>query len=333
MKRLMKRILAAALALAATAAWGTYHTFQIEEVFSNADGTIQYVVLHESMGMDGENMLSGHSLVAIQGALTHTYNFINDLPGGECDAYACTLAMTAHKRVLIGTQGFAALNIVTPDYVVPNGFVPLGSGTLNYAGVDLFAYAGLPTDGVSAVSRSGAIVPNIATNFAGTGGSVSVAGGSTNYEGLWWASPASSESGWGINFAHQGDTIFASWFTYDLTGKGLWLVMTAAEDRAQRLFGHALRDDRSGVQRGAVRAGAGSRDRGRPRDDHLHRRQRREFRVHGERRSRKRRPSPGRCSERCRPARPPPVRLPRRRTIRIYGGRRPRDPNPDGAST
>jgi hypothetical protein len=48
-----------------------------------------------------------------------------------------------------------------------------------------------------------------------------------NYEGLWWAAPAGSESGWGINFAHQGDTIFASWFTYDLTGRGLWLVMTA----------------------------------------------------------------------------------------------------------
>jgi len=48
-----------------------------------------------------------------------------------------------------------------------------------------------------------------------------------NYGGLWWAVPAGSESGWGINFAHQGDSIFASWFTYDLTGKGLWVVMTA----------------------------------------------------------------------------------------------------------
>ena len=38
-----------------------------------------------------------------------------------------------------------------------------------------------------------------------------------------------AESGWGINFAHQGDVIFASWFTYDLTGKGTWLVMTAAK--------------------------------------------------------------------------------------------------------
>jgi pseudomonalisin len=48
-----------------------------------------------------------------------------------------------------------------------------------------------------------------------------------NYQGLWWAAPAGSESGWGINFAHQGDTIFASWFTYDLAGTGNWLVMTA----------------------------------------------------------------------------------------------------------
>jgi hypothetical protein len=42
-------------------------------------------------------------------------------------------------------------------------------------------------------------------------------------------SPAGSEDGWGINFAHQGDTIFASWFTYDANGHGWWLVMTATK--------------------------------------------------------------------------------------------------------
>jgi hypothetical protein len=54
-----------------------------------------------------------------------------------------------------------------------------------------------------------------------------IAPGPPNYEGLWWASPAGSESGWGINFAHQGNIIFATWFTYDLTGKAWWLTMTA----------------------------------------------------------------------------------------------------------
>jgi hypothetical protein len=58
-----------------------------------------------------------------------------------------------------------------------------------------------------------------------------------NYQGLWWAAPAQSESGWGINFAHQGNIIFATWFTYDLTGKGMWLVMTAQQTAANTYAG------------------------------------------------------------------------------------------------
>jgi hypothetical protein len=49
----------------------------------------------------------------------------------------------------------------------------------------------------------------------------------TNYQGLWWAAPAGSESGWGVNIAHQYDVIFLTWFTYDASGKAWWLVMTA----------------------------------------------------------------------------------------------------------
>ena len=48
-----------------------------------------------------------------------------------------------------------------------------------------------------------------------------------NYQGMWWNAPAESESGWGINFAHQGETIFATWFTYGADGKPLWLVTAA----------------------------------------------------------------------------------------------------------
>lgn len=50
-----------------------------------------------------------------------------------------------------------------------------------------------------------------------------------NYEGMWWASPAESESDWGINLAHQGDVIFVTWFTYDANGKAWWLTMTASK--------------------------------------------------------------------------------------------------------
>ncbi len=89
MSRFIHWVSAVVLAIAATAADASYHTFQIEQIFSNADGTIQFIVLHESLGMDGENMLGGHTLTATQGMTTNTYFFDRDLPGGSCDYYGC----------------------------------------------------------------------------------------------------------------------------------------------------------------------------------------------------------------------------------------------------
>lgn len=219
-----------ALAFVATAARAEFHTFQIEQLYSNADGSVQFVVLHESQGMDGENFLQGQALTSTRMGVTKTYIFPANLPGGSmiCDGYyGCSTSPspTANSRVLIGTAGFAALNLVAPNYVIPNGFLPTDGGTLNYASVDQLTFGSLPTDGANALSRSGMIIPNLATNFAGNSASVTAAA-AVNYQGLWFTP---SESGWGINFAHEGDTIFASWFTYDLTGKGTWLVMTATK--------------------------------------------------------------------------------------------------------
>jgi hypothetical protein len=219
MLRMLRLLLATGLALAAGTALASFHAFQIEQIFSNADGSVQFVVLHESIGFNGQQFLEGHTFTAFpSGGMVNQVMFPSSLPNGN----------TAGKRVLIASQGFAALSIVTPDYVIPNGFIPL-AGTINYAGVDQVTYSTLPSDGVRAITRTGMPIPNLATNFAGQTGSVAPAAPSLNYQGLWWASPAASESGWGINFAHQGDTIFASWFTYDAGGKGLWLVMTAVK--------------------------------------------------------------------------------------------------------
>lgn len=51
--------------------------------------------------------------------------------------------------------------------------------------------------------------------------------GTDNYQGLWWNAPPGSESGWGLGIAHQGDAIMATWFTYDDSGRGAWLVLVA----------------------------------------------------------------------------------------------------------
>jgi len=107
----------------------------------------------------------------------------------------------------------------------------LGDGTVDFAGVDSISYskAALPTDGVKALFRDGSAAQNLATNFAGQTASVGGGGGqaAANYQGIWYKAPANSEAGWGINLAHQGDRVFASWFTYDTTGHGWWRVMTA----------------------------------------------------------------------------------------------------------
>jgi len=52
-------------------------------------------------------------------------------------------------------------------------------------------------------------------------------GDSHAYQGLWWAT-SGLESGWGINFAQQGDQIYATWYTYDTSGKAWWLSMLAS---------------------------------------------------------------------------------------------------------
>ena len=56
---------------------------------------------------------------------------------------------------------------------------------------------------------------------------------STNYQDLWW-NPA--ESGWGVNVTHQDNILFATLFTYDASGRDLWLVMSAGARQADGSF-------------------------------------------------------------------------------------------------
>ena len=50
----------------------------------------------------------------------------------------------------------------------------------------------------------------------------------TNYSDLWW-NPA--EPGWGLTLSHQGDVMFALWYTYGESGRDQWI--SAAELRLQ----------------------------------------------------------------------------------------------------
>ena len=100
----------------------------------------------------------------------------------------------------------------------------VGTATLTFANADTatFAYT------VNGVSQSKPIVRHafgpLPTCRFGTQADLSTA---TNYQDMWWNAPPGSESGWGLNVTHQGDTLFVTWFTYDVDGSPLWLSATA----------------------------------------------------------------------------------------------------------
>lgn len=114
-----------------------------------------------------------------------------------------------------------------PFNAVP--FTPITSANVTRVGSMSVTFSGSNTaslnysvDGI-AVSKliEKQVYGSRAANCSGTSGSRA---GLTNYQDLWW-NPA--ESGWGLNITHQDNTLFATLFTYDVTGKGVWLVMSA----------------------------------------------------------------------------------------------------------
>ena len=50
--------------------------------------------------------------------------------------------------------------------------------------------------------------------------------GAATFQGLWWG--GATQSGWGLSIAQQGETLFATWFTYDADGNPVWLYMPGA---------------------------------------------------------------------------------------------------------
>lgn len=205
-----------------------HHLWSITQAFSSADGTVQFIEFKALSS--GQQFLKNHTLTSTQGSTTKTFVFPTDLPGDTAtttdDGYGYYL--TTGKSMVIGTQGFAALGFLTPDYVVPNGFLSTSGGTINFAeGADTWTYGALPTDGNRALFRDGSTGTNAPVNFAGAGGTVVISASSNlpgALSGLWWNA---GESGWGVHFTQRRNIVFAAWFTYDGSGSPKWYVASS----------------------------------------------------------------------------------------------------------
>jgi serralysin len=148
----------------------SFHLYDITEIFSNADGSLQFIELRVGAS-NGESFWNGKTITVTQGSSTHTFTFPSDLPSTQ----------TANTSVLLATQGFANLGVVTPNFIIPAGFLFQGSGQINFGpNADTFNYSALPTNGTLSIGVGGVTGTNSPTNFAGQTGTVSVPGSGPN---------------------------------------------------------------------------------------------------------------------------------------------------------
>ena len=161
--------------LAAAPGRASFTWWEVNEVFSNADGTIQFIEFFEASdfpGRDGQASYDGKQLKTfVTGANpndpldTHTFN--DDLPSN----------FTAMRFALVATEGFASLpGAVEPDFVMPDGFIDTSVVVeIKLGTIDTFTFllGAIPTDGVNSLHRTGAPVgENSPTNFAGETGMI-----------------------------------------------------------------------------------------------------------------------------------------------------------------
>ncbi|MET0683613.1 MAG: S8 family serine peptidase, partial [Casimicrobiaceae bacterium] len=131
------------------------------------------------------------------------------------------VTFSAAPSVVTSGHGIVAYRweIVSGGGIVA-GFAGATNGSTATAvtsGAGTFSVRLTVTDNAGLVATTVSVVNVGAFNSNPVGGTAAF--DRLNFQGMWWNAPAGSEAGWGINFAHQGEVIFATWFTHDLNGK------------------------------------------------------------------------------------------------------------------
>ena len=141
--------------------------WKISEIFSNTDGSVQYIKL--STTSNNQQGLSGRMLRSLNasGGVGQTFTFPSNLGSSQ----------TSNKSVLIGTVAFSGFTQLHVDYQLPSGFLFTEGGSVQLVGIDTLGYqrTQLPRNGVQALRSDGAPITATPMNFAGQTVTVDVA--------------------------------------------------------------------------------------------------------------------------------------------------------------
>jgi hypothetical protein len=141
------------------------HLWRFTEVFSNEDGTVQFIEMFVFDPAGTEEWRLAGKLLESE---SNTYVFPDDLPRQN----------TFQTWMLIATPAFASLpGAPTPDYILPPHFFDPAGDELRYrTSIDALTLPaeGFPVDGIRSYLRDGSVAVNSPTNFAGQTGSIDV---------------------------------------------------------------------------------------------------------------------------------------------------------------
>lgn len=149
-----------------SAAQARFHEWNVDEVFSNADGSVQFVEF--TTGTDFQDLIGDHAAeFRASNAILGSAPFGTDLDTIE----------TGGHSLLIATPGFLAAAGIEPDYEMPAGSIPVETvDAVRMSGsapTQLDFVAGtLPTDGSNSINRVGGIAAATPTNFADETGTI-----------------------------------------------------------------------------------------------------------------------------------------------------------------
>lgn len=162
--------------LVALPAQAGHHQWFISEVFSNADGTVQFVELKGTA--DNEQFINGFSVATLA-------------PGGSVPTSAAIgpnlpTNLTNGAYLLLGTSGYATLATTqgapAPDRTLPNNFLEITGDRVRYASIAatdrVYTSGQLPTNGILSLDYevgSPGTTANTPRNWAGASGSINAA--------------------------------------------------------------------------------------------------------------------------------------------------------------
>ena len=160
MQRLMRAgsLCLFAILVSSTAAKASFHFYDISEVYSSADGSVQFVEMFTQI--NNQQFLDGQRILAFeQGTFfANTFTFVGVGP-----------SPTANRNLLIATASFEEACGIVPDYILPDGFLFEQNGGVSFGpNVDTVTYTSLPLDWVTSLNfPGGATGTNSPKNHAG----------------------------------------------------------------------------------------------------------------------------------------------------------------------